>query len=122
MPQRISTTVAPAEATVPRVASEWPDAVKPSEAFRCMNPRCVNVALIQRQKARGRPQLFCSSKCRRAYDYERSQLMLDQERLAAALAHPGGSYRQRQAVQSALATVQRCLSHYAYATNPSSDA
>lgn len=122
MPQRINTALAPGEATVPRVASEWPDAVQPIEAFRCMNPRCVNVALIQRLKTRGRPQLFCSSKCRRAYDYERSQLLLDQERLVSALARPGGTFRPRKAVQSALASVQRCLSHYAYATSPSSEA
>ncbi len=120
MPQRINTAVAPADATVPRVASQWRDAVQPLESFRCLNPRCEAPDLIQKEKSKGRPQLFCSSKCRRAYDYERSQLLLDQEVLAAALARPGGSFRQRQAVQSALATVRRCLSHYAYATNRAS--
>lgn len=122
MPQRINTAVAGGDATVPKVASAWPTAVKPTEAFRCMNPRCEDAALIERQRGRGRPQLFCSSKCRRAYDYERSQLLLDQERLLAALARSGGSSRQRQAVRSALATIERCLSHYAYASSPSSQA
>lgn len=122
MPQRINKAVTTPDATVPMVASEWRSAVQPVESFRCLNPRCEAPGLIQKVKSKGRPQLFCSSKCRRAYDYERSQLLLDQEVLTSALAHPGGSFRQRQEVKSALATVRRCLSHYAYASNPPSEA
>jgi hypothetical protein len=122
VPQRINKAVAARDATVPTVASEWRSAVQPVESFRCLNPRCEAPGLIQKVKSKGRPQLFCSSKCRRAYDYERSQLLLDQEVLTAALGQPGGSFRQRRDVQSALATVRRCLSHYAYASNPPSEA
>lgn len=117
VPQRINTAVTSSEATVPILASEWPTAVKPLEEFLCMNPRCPDAVRIARRRARGRPQLFCRPKCRRAYDYERAQLLLDQERLKAALARSGGTFRQRQVVESALASVQRCLLHYTYSAN-----
>ena len=51
------------------------------------------------------------------YDYERAQLLLDQERLKAALARSGGTFRQRQVVECALASIQRCLLHYTYSAN-----
>ena len=119
VPQRINTAVAASEASVPNVAREWPAAVKPLECFLCMNPRCPGAVRITRERAKGRPQLFCSSKCRRAYDYERAQLLLDQERLQAAVDRPGGTYRQRQVVESALASIERCLVHYTYSSGPS---
>ena len=114
VPQRINTAVAPNEATVPKVASEWPTAVQPQESFLCMNPRCPEAVRITRNNTRGRPQLFCGTKCRRAYDYERAQLRLDHERLKAAVARPGGTFRERQVVEAALASVERCLLHYTY--------
>lgn len=114
VPQRINSAVDPSEATVPKVASEWSTAVKPQETFLCMNPRCPEAVRITRNNTRGRPQLFCGPKCRRAYDYERAQLLLDHERLKTAIAHQGGTFRERQVVEAALASVERCLLHYTY--------
>ena len=114
VPQRINTAVAANDATVPVVAREWPAAVKPLESFLCMNPRCPGAVRITRERAKGRPQLFCGSKCRRAYDYERAQLLSDKELLSLAVARPGGTFRERQLVEAALASVERCLLHYTY--------
>lgn len=114
MPQRINTAVAAHDATVPVVARAWPAAVQPQESFLCLNPRCPQAVRITRERTKGRPQLFCGSKCRRAYDYERAQLLLDQERLSEAVARPGGTFRERQLVDAALARVERCLLHYTY--------
>ncbi len=120
VPQRINTAVTASEASVPNVAREWPTAIQPLEEFLCLNPRCPDaVRLARTPGAKGRPQLFCSTKCRRAYDYERAQLLLDHERLQAAVDRPGGTYRQRQVVESALASIERCLLHYTYSSTPS---
>jgi hypothetical protein len=122
VPQRINTAVTPSEATVAKVASLWTTAVKPQENFLCMNPRCPGAVRITRNPAKGRPQLFCGDKCRRAYDYERAQLLLDQERLKEAIARPGGTFREREVVKAALASVERCLLHYTYAASKASEA
>lgn len=114
VPQRINTAVAAPDATVPTVAREWPYAVKPHESFLCLNPRCPDAVRITRSGSKGRPQLFCSAKCRRAYDYERGQLLLDKERLDEAMARPGGTFREREVVKAALASIERCLLHYTY--------
>lgn len=121
VPQRINTAVASRDATVPIVAREWPAAVKPLERFLCLNPRCPDAARITRHQAKGRPQLFCGTKCRRAYDYERAQLLLDKERLKEAVARPGGTFREREVVKAALASIERCLLHYTYSAAAASE-
>jgi hypothetical protein len=121
VPQRINTAVATGDATVSVVAREWPAAVKPQENFLCMNPRCPQAARIAREKSKGRPQLFCGTKCRRAYDYERAQLLLDKECLKKALDRPGGTFREREVVKAALASIERCLLHYAYSASSTTE-
>ena len=110
MPQRINTAVASRDATVPIVAREWPAAVKPLERFLCLNPRCPDAARITRHQAKGRP-----------YDYERAQLLLDKERLKEAVARPGGTFREREVVKAALASIERCLLHYTYSAAAASE-
>lgn len=111
--RRLNTSVSSGDATVSAIAAAWPGVLQPVEDFPCLNPHCPSSARIKRQTSRrGRPQLFCTSKCRRAYDYERAQLLNDQARLIAALQRAGGTYRERALVESVLATVQRCLLHY----------
>lgn len=63
---------------------------------------------------RGRPGYFCSSACREQYEYERGQLSEDIKALEQALAAPGGSYRDRRRVETALAMRRWVMQRYLF--------
>ena len=108
MPQRINTAVAANDATVPSWRANGP-AVKPLETF--LHESAMPWGRPDHAGGPWSPQLFCG-KCRRAYDYERAQL-LGQGALVwpspvpAVPSESGSSWRQ-------LASVERCLLHYTY--------
>ncbi len=60
-----------------------------------------------------RPQLFCTPGCRRSYEHARIQLLLDEAASPAGAEEAGRTFRERQLVKAALASVQSCLKHFA---------
>jgi len=109
MAKRLNTLVLAAEATVPATHAALPDAVQASIEQRCMNPVCTKLCNWPRT---GRPRLFCCRECRQAYDYERAELLADTRTIAEALDRPGGTYKQRRALQTELARRRWCLIRY----------
>lgn len=109
MAKRLNTLVPAAEATVPRTHSALPQALPASTQQPCMNPVCVNMCDWPQT---GRPRHFCRRECRQAYDYEQAELLADVKSIAQALDRPGGTYKQRRALQTELARRRWCLIRY----------
>ena len=76
---------------------------------------------IARENTKGRPQPYCDTKCRRAYDSGQAQLLLDQELLKEAFARPGGSFRERAVIKAALGSIEGCPLHYTYSAPAASE-
>lgn len=83
--------------------------VRPAESLRCLNPECDQWCLWKRDG--GRPTLFCRRACRDKYFDTRAVLLVEVERLEAALSQ-GVTHRTARKLQSELALRRWSLSRY----------
>lgn len=108
------------------LASEPPDAsmesvitmledecVKPLAAYRCMNPECTEMCRFPPQGSQGgRPQRFCSRRCRQIFDRVRDRLLREEQDLTQILQNRESTRRQRAAVQREIALRRWALVRY----------
>jgi len=87
--------------------------VEPSSSYRCMNPECTEMCHFPPQGGQGgRPQRFCSRRCRQIFDRVRDRLLREEQDLTQILQNRESTRRQRAAVQREIALRRWALVRY----------
>jgi len=102
------------DAPIERVITMLEDeCVKPLAAYRCMNPECTEMCRFPPQGSQGgRPQRFCSRRCRQIFDRVRDRLLREEQDLTQILQNRESTRRQRAAVQREIALRRWALVRY----------
>ncbi|ROR55125.1 hypothetical protein EDD41_2379 [Luteococcus japonicus] len=85
--------------------------IKVPGSFTCLNPECQQICSWK--PGRGRPQVFCSRRCKKRYDAVQARLMQEVERIEAVLERsPASTTAEQKAIRSMLAQRRYALRHY----------
>lgn len=88
------------------------ECIKPSVAYRCMNPECDAVCNWPRGRGGGRPQRFCSRRCRQIYDRVRARLRWEVDELLEITTRDAVTKRQREVLERHIGQRRWALDRY----------
>lgn len=102
----------PAEADPGKLLQALRSAQEPLPEYRCLNPECTTMCAWPAEGRRGRPNKYCSRKCREVTQRTRNRLVWEIRALNQALSRKELSWEQKRAFQQALGRREWALERY----------